>query len=207
MLVPVLSCSCVLALLNVGQFKPQVFIFRRVAYCSVCYCKIVRQSQFSPNPSFALFFSLDESLAGIQQQLQHQHLRRHQQECESAAAVTTAKMCRVQLPTLHVSPSISRDCCIRVCFVYAIIRVRVRRCLRVCAGTPHFSFLFFCSACCCCWGQLRHYSLDYWYARLVMMYACVGCVCVVYVHQRYTQQSHSMFVWTASVRVLCYVNM
>ena len=53
-----------------------------------------------------------------------------------------------------------------------------------------------------------HYAcMDYWYARLVMIYACVGCVCVVYVHQRYTQQSHSMFVWTASVRVLCYVNM
>ena len=103
-------------------------------------------SFFLVTPRLALFRSTP-SLAGTQQQLKHQHLRLHQQECGSAAAAPTARMRRVQQPILHVSSSISRDCCI--CLFCAVIRVRVSRCVRVCVLEPHISaFCFFCSACC-----------------------------------------------------------
>ena len=68
--------------------------------------------------------------------------------------------------------------------------MRVCRCARVCVLEPHISaFFVFCSACCCCL-QLRTLTtmrvcVDHCYTCLVMRYACMPCVCSVYVQSRY----------------------
>ena len=98
-------------------------------------------------------------------------------------------MPRVKQPMLHVSSSISCDLCyISVCPVCAMIRVRVCRCVQVCALEPQISaFRFFYSVCCCCL-QLR--TLLLWMCGplpCILGHVCVYvlCVCSVYVQLRY----------------------
>ena len=76
----------------------------------------------------------------------------------------------------------------RVCAVCAMIRVRVCRCVQVCALEPQISaFRFFYSVCCCCL-QLR--TLLLWMCGplpCILGHVCVYvlCVCSVYVQLRY----------------------
>ena len=160
-------------------------MFRFFAFCSVCRCKIGRQGQlFPPTPSLAIFSSTP-SLAGTQQQ--QQHLRLHQQECGSAAAAAaTARMRRVQQPTLHVSSSISCEYVISVSVLcalsYVCACVLVGACGSVC-WDPTFQDMFFllCLLLLLLLTATETATMRVWttamHVCVVMMYACMRRLC------------------------------
>ena len=128
----------------------------------------------------------------------------------SAAAVSTARMRRMQQPMLHFTSSLSCDFVISigVCSVCAMVRVRVCRWVRafVC-WNPTFQLFVFCSARSSCL-TLRT-LLPFVCGPLLCMCGhdvCVYALCVLRVRTAMVQQqSHSKFVWTTSMRVLTYI--
>ena len=69
-----------------------------------------------------------------------------------------------------------------------------------CALEPHISA--FCSACCCCWGQPRHYSLCV-YGLLVRTFGHDICVCGLCVRRVRTSTVHTAIAQHVCVDRFC----